>query len=350
MELETDKLNGDQGPDVRVNAGTALSKNSEAVDPMAEARRKVDNMLKDIREGRKPRDGSLETTTDLSLNQLHFKDFPALRRAVAKLTVKSKDQKLDVFFRAHITAMVGTLNLYLDSELSYTWREASFVVSKSQGQGINHARNIRTWIHQFLCHGKLPLHHFGQSKSSILEDEDFAQAIQLHLQGIAKEGYIRAQDIVDYVLTPEMQQKLDEANAKKKKISLRTAQRWLHRMGWRYGKKNGMYIDGHEREDVVKYREEFIEWWKGYEKRMVTYDNDGNVASVLEGFPVAPGQPFKLILVMHDESTYYEYDRRKSKWGHKADKPVPERKGEGQSLMISDFLTLEWGRLVGDDM
>lgn len=42
---------------------------------------------------------------------------------------------------------------------------------------------------------------------------------------------------------------------------------------------------------------------------MVIYDNDGNVANVLAGFPVAPGQPFKLILVMHDESTDYEYDR-----------------------------------------
>lgn len=72
---------------------------------------------------------------------------------------------------------------------------------------------------------------------------------------------------------------------------------------------------------------------------MVMYDNDGNVANILEGFPVAPGKPFKLILVTHDESTYYEHDRRKSKWGHK----VPEHKGEGQSLMISDFLTLEWG-------
>jgi hypothetical protein len=56
-----------------------------------------------------------------------------------------------------------------------------------------------------------------------------------------------------------MQQKLEESGARKKKISLLTAQRWLHQMGWCYGnKKKGMYIDSHEREDVVKYREEFI--------------------------------------------------------------------------------------------
>jgi hypothetical protein len=107
-----------------------------------DARQQVEAMLKDIREGRKPQDNGMDTTSDLALNQLHYKDFPALRRAVEKLTMKSRDKKLDVFFRARITAMVGTLNLYLDSKLSYSWRDASLVVSKLQGQGSNHARNI----------------------------------------------------------------------------------------------------------------------------------------------------------------------------------------------------------------
>ena len=239
-------------------------------------------MLMDIREGRKPHDDGMDTSSDLALNQLHYKDFPALRQAVKKLTVKNRDKKLVVFFRACITAMVGTLNLYLDSELSYSWREASLVVSKSQGQGSNHARNIRTWIHRFLSIGVFPLHRFGQTSSSILLDEDFAQKIQLHLQSVAKKGYIWAQNIVDFIETPEMQQELKENGAQKKKISLRTAQHWLHRMGWCYGKKTkGMYIDGHEREDVVKYCEEFIVRWKEYEKCMIIYDNDGDVVNVL---------------------------------------------------------------------
>ena len=82
---------------------------------------------------------------------------------------------------------------------------------------------------------------------------------------------------------------------------------------------------------------------------MVVYDNNGNITHTLAGFPFAHGQPFKLVLVTHDESMYYEYDQRKSKWTHNSDKPVPGQKGEGQSLMISDFLTLEWGCLVSDD-
>jgi uncharacterized protein (DUF1499 family) len=70
------------------------------------------------------------------LNGLNYKDFPALHHAKAKLDVKAKDTKLDITFRSRIASMVDTLNLYLDPELSYTWREASIIVAKSLGLGI----------------------------------------------------------------------------------------------------------------------------------------------------------------------------------------------------------------------
>ena len=39
-------------------------------------------------------------------------------------------------------------------------------------------------------------------------------------------------------------------------ISLRTAIRWLHKLGFKpISHKKGIYIDGHEREDVVKHRD-----------------------------------------------------------------------------------------------
>jgi hypothetical protein len=164
---------------------------------------------------------------------------------------------------------------------------------------------------------------------------------------IAKESYIKAQDIVDYIATPQMQEKL---GAKKTGISLRTAQQWLQRLDWRYSrKKNGMYIDGHEREDVVKYREGFVARWKEYELRMQTFDNDGNELPRPAGFPVPQTGRFWLVLITHDESTFFANDRRKKYWVHTSDKATPERKGEGASLMISDFLTSEWGRLKDGD-
>lgn len=81
---------------------------------------------------------------------------------------------------------------------------------------------------------------------------------------------------------------------------------------------------------------------------MVTYDNNGDVLTHPSGFPVAQGPRFRIILVTHDESTFYANDQRKNHWNHSSDKATPEQKGEGPSLMISDMVTLDWGRLKDD--
>ncbi|KIJ28737.1 hypothetical protein M422DRAFT_189388 [Sphaerobolus stellatus SS14] len=244
--------------------------------------------------------------------------------------------------------MVATLNFYLAESLSFTWRESSLLAAKAAGRGERFARNIRMWVYAFLHAGKLPMHRYGHFRSSILEDEDIEEAIQLQLLERSKNSYIRAEDILEIINTPELQEMLSTKTSKTS-FSVRTARRWLKRLNWRYGcRKNGMYIDGHERQDVVEYRNGFLKRWKEYEKRMVIYDNDGNVLSKPQGFPV-PGHRFQLILVTHDESTFYANDRHKTKWTHSSEKANPERKGEGASIMISDFLTPEWGRLKDED-
>ncbi|KZT63198.1 hypothetical protein DAEQUDRAFT_747909 [Daedalea quercina L-15889] len=114
----------------------------------------------------------------------------------------------------------------------------------------------------------------------------------------AKMGYICAKDIVDFVSTPEMHEKLGG----KMTISEWTARRWLHKLDWRYKKlTNGMYIDGHECPDF--------------------------------GFPVPGGHPFHLITQTQDESIYYAHNRRKTKWTHSSERPKPVCKGEGPLIM-----------------
>ncbi|KAF7306253.1 hypothetical protein MIND_00416100 [Mycena indigotica] len=61
------------------------------------------------------------------------------------------------------------------------------------------------------------------------------------------------------------------------------------------------------------------------------------------------GQRLQLIPVTHDESTFYKNDRRKVGWINTLVKPTPEAKGEGDSIMVSDFLVAHWGRLRLDD-
>ncbi|KAJ7181650.1 hypothetical protein C8R43DRAFT_1083839 [Mycena crocata] len=279
----------------------------------------------------------LQTQIDESeraLNALTWKDFPALKKALKGLTLKAKDKRIDVFFRTRIVSMVATINLYLDES----------------GRGTNHARNLRSRIHRFLSCGELPMHHYGEFHSSLLEDEDFSADLQTYLLEVSSKGYVGAQNVVDFVQTEEVQKRFEGKTGYgggKVAISTRTGQRWLKKLDWRYGKKkHGMYMDGHEREDVVAYRKAFCARWKEYEKRMVLYDKFGNIISTPNGFAVDQGIRFRLVPVTHDESTFFARDRRKMFYQHSSVGPTPERKGEGESLMISDFLTLEWGRLI----
>ena len=55
---------------------------------------------------------------------------------------------------------------------------------------------------------------------------------------------------------------------------------------------------------------------------------------------------FWLILVTHDESVFYQNDFCKTHWIASTSKATPLPKGDGQSIMVSDFLTSEWGRLL----
>jgi hypothetical protein len=198
---------------------------------------------------------------------------------------------------------------------------------------------------------ELPLHCLGRTKWTALEDEDIAREIKLQLTENDTGKYLKASDVVDIVASPEIQEIMRQKGIVKPSIVEHTARRWLAGLGWRYGKlKNGMYIDGHEREDVVEYRQQFVVQWKENERRFHQWDNDGNELPQPNGFPV-PGVlgRFRLIPVTHNESVFYQNDQRKTAWVHDSNKAKPKPKGDGQSIMVSDFLTPDWGRLCDGD-
>ena len=107
-----------------------------------------------------------------------------------------------------------------------------------------------------------------------------------------------------------------------------------------------MYVDGHEHDDGVKYRMAFVKRWiDEYEPRIAKFNNDGVCIGLPSG-TCPDGKPYRLIVATHDESTLFGNDRNKIGWIHVSFKAKPEAKGQGQSIMVSDFLTPEWGRLV----
>ena len=109
--------------------------------------------------------------------------------------------------------------------------------------------SLQHWTWDFVeDHTHLPpnLYKGGTSK---IEDEDFAQEIHLHLQNLDTK-YFSATDVQCYLTLLEVRKRFEL----EKVPSLRTACCWMDAMNYCYEKvKNGMYVDGHEREDVKKY-------------------------------------------------------------------------------------------------
>lgn len=88
-------------------------------------------------------------------------------------------------------------------------------------------------------------------------------------------------------------------------ISRSMAQCWLRRMGLRYGKApNGMYIDGHEHDDVVEYRTWFLAEYGRLERQMRRYNRDG----IVEKEPELQEGEQAICEVTHNESTFYAND------------------------------------------
>jgi len=121
-----------------------------------------------------------------------------------------------------------------------------------------------------------------------------------------------ARDIVQYLDDPVVKEQLGLKNTP----SECTAQHWMHAMEYWYGKpKNGMYVDGHECEDVVAYRRDvFLPFWMSIESRMMKWDND-NTPVLPQGIPNFPQQKC-IVLVTHDELTFYANDCQTTHWIH----------------------------------
>ncbi|KAF7372520.1 hypothetical protein MVEN_00113900 [Mycena venus] len=261
-----------------------------------------------------------------------------------------KKCNLHLYTRTRLEWMASFLHLYCTSHcpiagqdpVGSKWNSASLAAAQAAQKGPWTARKLRQWTRAFMKDPKnIPMSPYGSwnKERSVLEDADVANEIALHLQSLGK--YVKAMDIVHYVDQPEVKKRL----GLKKGIHLATAQRWMKRMGYRWTKNpSGQYVDGHERPDVVYYRQkEFIPAFTDLEHRTRKW--------TLENLQLLTTLPPNRIVVIwfHDESTFYAHDRRLTRWVHHTETPEPRRKGEGASLMVSDFVSADYGWLQSKD-
>ena len=195
------------------------------------------------------------------------------------------------------------------------------------------ARKIRKWAEFFVQNLALPGHSQGKhiKTKSLIYDEDVASKCRQFLKTHINDA-ITGQSFAYWVNNNlHIEANLPRPVA----ITNRTAMRWLHSIGMSYMKyTKGLYIDGHERPDVVSYRDAFLERMSNYEKFFFKYEGE-DMATVINP-DLHPGER-PLILVTHDESCFSSHDGKTTIWMDESNRPL-RPKGQGRSIMVSEFL------------
>ncbi|KDQ33601.1 hypothetical protein PLEOSDRAFT_164326 [Pleurotus ostreatus PC15] len=225
------------------------------------------------------------------------------------------------------------------------WVEASKHVAGTWHEGEGHwfARQLRVLARHYQQLGRLPEEKRGGERKAhtILLDEGVKTAAHNWLAS-QKVGSITPR-LFQEVLNEEILPALHVTT--KKPLCERTARRWLVKLGYRRTTvRKGVYMDGHERDDVKEYRDKvFLPAMAKFEARMTKYKlENGQLIAVP---PVlAPGEK-ELIVLFQDESTFHANEYAPSLWLREG-KNVLRKKGRGRLIHVSDFVTEVSGRLV----
>ena len=127
-------------------------------------------------------------------------------------------------------------------------------------------------------------------------------------------------------------------------VDLKTISRWMKKEGWRFKRyRKGVYVDGHERADVVAYRDLFLGIMLELRKHMIQYHDE--TQEPLQNPCIEDGSLIQYVLVTHDECVFHSNDGNSSGWILNDEQPL-RKKGLGKGLMVSDFLTDTIGRLA----
>jgi hypothetical protein len=255
--------------------------------------------------------------------------------ALADINELIADKSLILQVKTRLQLMMQYINLRLSG---LKCMNASKTLAISIGKGDNQARLIRSWTQNFINYRQIPVSMRGkhQKIKSLLGDEDIHQMISEYLWSIGCN--ITVSGFKAYV---EQEVFSSVGIESKKTISDNTARAWLKHFGWKFRvERKDVYYDGHERPDVIEYRQDFLNEMLELEKWMPKPLND---VMILEE-PILDVNEKRHILITHDESVFYANDGKKTFWGPAGHQPL-RKKGAGLSLHVSDFLTEIDGRL-----
>jgi len=190
--------------------------------------------------------------------------------------------------------------------------EASINMAKGHhnGDGIWFARRLRALAQHYATFEQLPPELRGglRKGSTHLDDEDVKGHALLWLQ-TQKPGSITPisfRQALNADILPNLNIVL------KKPLCVRTARRWLIKLGYQLvSLRKGVYMDGHERPDVVAYRNnEFLPAMLAFESRMTQYIGP----SLTPKYPELRNGQKRVIALFHDESSFHANEYKTSAW------------------------------------
>lgn len=248
--------------------------------------------------------------------------------------------------------------------------EASERAAESQGFASKWGgRNVRRWTRDWIKLRKLPTSQRGCHGKvySLLDDPQIKAELRTYVR--SNKWAVDPEKLVEFTkgtLLPDMAKKFAEnvLNNEMPKglkrymelelfprihmkvgqgISLHSARRWLQKAGFKFiSHKKGLYFDGHDRPDVVKYRQEvFLKTMEMHSSRLIQY----MVGSVEKEVETSPSNfvERRIVLCAHDEMTAQANDSRVKSWVFE-DQHSLRKKGAGRGIHQSDVIcsTVGW--------
>ena len=265
----------------------------------------------------------------------------------------------------------------MESALALVVKNGRHLIDASQRAAETHgfamawgSRMLRSWIHHWMKTRELPKSMKGRHVKvfTLLSDPTIAAELRAYLRSnkwavdpeklaafsanklipaVADEYLCNITEnemprglkkYMEYELFPRIHLKVGRG------VSLSTARRWLRREGFGYiSHKKGLYFDGHDRDDVVAYRQNiFIPTFKSYEHRLVRHVV-GDVGTELVVQPENYVER-RLVLEPHDEMISQAHDATAKSWVM-GDEHRLRKKGVGRGLHTSGCISALFGWL-----
>jgi len=261
----------------------------------------------------------------------------------AKQSRNAKNDKQATHVTFQATAILKYLHLLEagETKLDASTTVASVLYGKSKRTSYK-ATSVRTWAAVYLKTGEII--PFKQGKhvktKTIISDEAVQAFLREELRKIPdlertpkKFHDLLVKGEPDKV--PPIPPLLAGIYNAPDRICESTARIWMLTLGFKASvMSKGFYTDGHNRIDVIDARKVFLDKMQTLEARMRVYHGD-----TMEEFtdPVLKPGEQRLVLITHDESTFYCNEGKRWVWMENGKKKIIP-KGKGSSIMVSGFV------------